>query len=375
MAVKPPATAGTRDLRLDALRGLLLLQMTGTHVRTPISEWTHAPLGFVGSAEGFILVSAYLVGRVYSEQLARQGAAVMTRKLLSRAAKVYVVHLALVLLAVLLGWRLAASLPTFANHFGAFLANPFASLLMTPLLLHQPPLFDILPLYVVYLVLTPGLLLAVRRFGCGPVAMISGSVWLLVQLSPRLVPRLDALGIRGIHLGQFDLLAWQLLWVMGVALGQRTTTRVAHASGPQPRGPFIAALCVGTACLILRYGVWPLAEWNQLISTLSDKWRLGPLRLLNLLALLGIVLCVEVRAPSSLLKLPSLVGRHSLSLFGFHILLAMFAIALLESAEWTRAGAAALGLWCIVAVGVAGWLLEARRARRSSFVEVVRPAM
>ena len=54
-----------RKPELDALRGLFLVWMTLTHLPTRFSDFVNQPLGFVSSAEGFVFISALLVGRLY----------------------------------------------------------------------------------------------------------------------------------------------------------------------------------------------------------------------------------------------------------------------------------------------------------------------
>ena len=54
-----------RRPELDGLRGLFLVWMTLTHLPTHFSDLVNSPLGFVSPAEGFVFVSAFLVGRLY----------------------------------------------------------------------------------------------------------------------------------------------------------------------------------------------------------------------------------------------------------------------------------------------------------------------
>jgi hypothetical protein len=51
----------SRDVRLDAIRGLLLLIMAGVHVPTPVSHFLQEPLGFMSEAEGFIFLRAFSI--------------------------------------------------------------------------------------------------------------------------------------------------------------------------------------------------------------------------------------------------------------------------------------------------------------------------
>ena len=54
-----------RQIELDWLRGLMLVLMTITHLPTWFSSHVGQPFGFVSAAEGFVFLSAYLVGTVY----------------------------------------------------------------------------------------------------------------------------------------------------------------------------------------------------------------------------------------------------------------------------------------------------------------------
>lgn len=52
----------TRRLDIDALRGLMLVLMTFTHLPTRFASPLGQPLGFVSSAEGFVFLSAFMCG-------------------------------------------------------------------------------------------------------------------------------------------------------------------------------------------------------------------------------------------------------------------------------------------------------------------------
>ena len=54
---------------LDALRGLMLVLMTLTHLPTRLTTPTGQPFGYVSAAEGFVLLSAFMAGMVYSLSL------------------------------------------------------------------------------------------------------------------------------------------------------------------------------------------------------------------------------------------------------------------------------------------------------------------
>jgi hypothetical protein len=55
-----------RYWEIDALRGLMLVLMTVTHLPTRLTDPLGQPFGFVSAAEGFVLLSAFVAGLVYS---------------------------------------------------------------------------------------------------------------------------------------------------------------------------------------------------------------------------------------------------------------------------------------------------------------------
>ena len=70
-----------RQTELDWLRGLMLVLMTVTHLPTWFSAHVGQPFGFVSAAEGFVFLSAYLVGTVYSQTAIKHGFPAMRRAL------------------------------------------------------------------------------------------------------------------------------------------------------------------------------------------------------------------------------------------------------------------------------------------------------
>src|ERR1019366_3282534 len=93
-----------RDIRLDAIRGVLLIIMAAVHVPTPLSHLLQEPLGFTSAAEGFIFLGASMAGYVYGKSQLQAGWAVMSRRVWGRARRVYLVHMAMLLPAAGLAW-------------------------------------------------------------------------------------------------------------------------------------------------------------------------------------------------------------------------------------------------------------------------------
>src|SRR3984957_10638405 len=58
---------------LDALRGLMLVWITCTHLPTILSTYVNQPFGFFAASEGFIFLSALFTGRIYFRIAEREG--------------------------------------------------------------------------------------------------------------------------------------------------------------------------------------------------------------------------------------------------------------------------------------------------------------
>src|SRR4051794_22372381 len=92
---RPAIERTSRIPQLDTLRGFLLAWMTLTHLPTPVSVYSNQVLGYVSSAEGFILLAAVLTGQIQRRANHRYGERVARKKLFQRALRIYAYHLAL----------------------------------------------------------------------------------------------------------------------------------------------------------------------------------------------------------------------------------------------------------------------------------------
>ena len=355
-------------MRLDAVRGMFLVIMAGVHVPSPLSHGLQEPFGFTSAAEGFIFLSACLAGMVYGKTYLKGGWTEMSRRVWNRAKLVYVVHLAVLLPVALIAWLYARQVAPLANHFHDVLQHPLASLLLIPLLLHQAPLFDILPLYVLLLA-TPFAFAAARRHGWGIVLSVSFLGWLAAQIPTIHFPTNALLPIRG---GSFNLLAWQFLWFAGVSLGA-ASLRGEIISRKFKKAFFIVTGVIVLAGLGARHGIIPNASINPAIYLWMDKWTLGPLRLLNFAAWVIFLLAWNPRPPAWLMEQTALWGRHSLAVFALHLPLVVCAASVIQMFPMTGVEKTFLGLSVIAAISIWVAWLEFNLQQRKQTLNTVTP--
>ena len=318
--------------------------MAGVHVPTPLSHVCQDPFGCNGAAEGFIFLSACLAGRVYGN--GRMDWTTMSHRVWKRAKLIYFVHVGVLMPVALAIWALAAKAPPLANHFSDFLVHPFGSLALMPLLMHQPPLFDILPLYIIFLAATPWLLSFARRRGWARLLGVSALGWLAVQfkLDARLIS--DPARLLPFRWGAFDFIAWQFLWTSGTAIGEKSLY------GPiiKPRyrlAVIAAASIIVSGALYWRWGFQPQVSFDSGIYRWMDKWTLGPLRLLAFGGWGALLLSWNPHPSVRLLAPAALLGRHSLGVFAFHLLLVIVATTTVQMLALSNAWQVIVGLLVI----------------------------
>ena len=336
----------TRRWELDALRGLMLILMTTTHLPTRYASALGQPLGFVSAAEGFVFLSAYMAGLVYAARGRRDGDTAMRQAFWGRAVALYACQIALLGFAftVIAGLAVAGRQPAVTDLLAFYLEQPLTALLSAALLLYNPALLDILPIYIVFMVVSPLVILHGRRGAWGWMLGLSLALWVGAQfgLGPalyRAALQLVALPVRYHDMGAFEILAWQFVWMLGLWMG---ATHHEPGQAPSPRAPrwmLALALSLALVCFVWRHlvGQEPLPG-VPVVNLMFDKWTLGPLRLLNFLALLLLVVHFGPRLRQALPRLRALelLGRAALPVFCAHLVISLVALALLGEATDRR---------------------------------------
>jgi hypothetical protein len=345
-----PASAATPDTQrlwqIDALRGLMLVLMTLTHLPTRFSSPTGQPFGFVSAAEGFVLLSGFMAGMVYTARERKHGPESMRSAFVKRVIKVYLCQAALLLFlfTVIAGVGVMSNQEAVTNMVSFFFERPLSAFLGGLLLVYNPPLLDILPMYVVFLLLSPLLLVHGLQRGWIVIMAVSVGLWLGAQFGFTAVVfdavvALTRLPVPYEHTGSFDILAWQFLWVMGLWLG---STRAATPN-PQPLRfpPWLVgtALAYAVVCLLWRHviGQTPFPGEPGL-NLMFDKWKVGPLRLINVFALMVLVVHYAPWLARTLPRMRWLetMGVASLPVFCAHLVLALVMLAVIGEIDPQR---------------------------------------
>ncbi|MDQ3484033.1 MAG: OpgC domain-containing protein [Actinomycetota bacterium] len=294
-------TNSSRDERLDLMRGVAMLFVVINHVQQP-SWWsvlTVERLGLVTGAEVFVLVSGIVLGRVHARRVIQYGWAASARGLLRRAGVLYLTSLVIVLLVLMLRYVPGLedrSLATYTADDGqAFdlyprADEPWQVFRGVVLLVYGPGEFNIMGLYVVLLAAAPlGLWLLVR----GQWALLVGLAvlgWGAAQAGPlRLLPSQFE--------NAFTLLAWQLLFLLGLVVGYHWKQLAAVLTPRRSRALVLVASAVTLGGFLLAWtSPWGLSpgprlpllspsSYGQIYSAAFDRRTLGIGRLVNVVGM------------------------------------------------------------------------------------------
>jgi hypothetical protein len=325
----------SRRWDLDALRGLMLVMMTLTHLPTRFSTSISQPFGFVSAAEGFVLLSAFMAGSIYTRRAMQQGIPAMREAFLVRALKLYACQLVLLLFAFTLVAKIGVTLdqPAITNLLSFYLRNPFTAVWSGVALIYSPPLVDILPLYVVLMLASPWVLATGLRRGWTWIMVVSVALWVLAQLDIARLLYDAAVVATGFKVpfsetGSFQMFAWQFIWMLGLWMGSSDAAK-RDPRAEFPRWLIGVAGTIGLVCFSWRHvvGQTPFGTLDAL-NLMFDKWHLGPLRLINFFALLVLTLHFGPRLRSTLrCRFLETLGAASLPVFCAHLVIVLLALA------------------------------------------------
>ncbi|SEK25379.1 hypothetical protein SAMN04515666_10153 [Bosea lupini] len=323
------AASPGRDLRIDVIRGLILLVIFVNHMPGNIvSSLMPHNYGFSDAADIFVLLAGVSATFAYGRLIDQRGLLVGSLKVGARIWTLYIAHLALFVLvcgivatAVV---RTQNALYVEAINIQPFFSDTAAAIVNALGLVYQPYYLDILPLYIVLLAAFPLIYLTARTSPLTALA-VSVAIWQGATLAGLNLPN---------HPGDggwfFNPFAWQMLFTFGVVIGR---LGLVGAGVPKLRLVDAAAVVIVLFAAMVKlssgnpFGVALLNEWIDSLQIGIDKTNLAWPRVVHLAALAWLVLRF-LRPDAGILtgvagrRLASL-GRHSLEVFCAGIVLAI----------------------------------------------------
>lgn len=350
-----------RDLRVDFFRGLALWWIFTDHVPANwLNQLSLRNFALCDAAEVFVLLAGYGAGLAYGGRMRRNGWVSAGADVLARAWTLYIAHIFLFVVFVAQVAYSAAALNRgdFIDeiHIDVLGESPYRAMFEALTLRYQPSFLNILPMYIVVLLMfIPALKLLARP-----------NILAALSLSLYAVSRTFGLGLPSWE-GDgwyFNPLTWQLLFMLGAILATSPAQPPRHR-----RALDILAALVVLFGILMQWVVWqhpeltshlPLRIARALLSV--DKEGLHPFRLVSILALTWLTVRLVPAGAAWLqgwIAAPFvLAGQHSLPVFCVGIFLSFLGRLVLEffptwEAQVAINVAGALGLTAVAAL--AAW--------------------
>lgn len=317
-----------RTHQLDFIRGLFLVIILVVHFLSRdniLIKFTNEIVGWASAAEGFVFLSGLTAGLVYTSKFFEKGEGFIASLCKKRAWLIYRYHISLFVLAIVIMYSHDFMRSFWMNYYNLIFFNPALAIFAGGMLLHQPTLLDILPMYAIFILFIP---LSIRYFSKGyhwHVLSISFLLYLTGTFDLAPMPFAEQISELNINTGFFDILAWQFLFIAGLFLGfmyhqgkteQLQTSKVLLWIAISISVPLFVAKFFFSDHLY--------AHYQSFVVYWTDKEQLRPLRLLNFTAVSIIVTFIGSKYGHWFTFKPLiLLGKHSLEVFAFHIVLVM----------------------------------------------------
>ena len=295
--------------------------MTLDHFGRPISYYLYQCFGFFSAAEGFFFLSGFVGLLAAASKSARDP---RQRWMFARAFKTWRYHMATLVALAIAG---LAIMPQTAPLFKSIYDHPVAGSIWSLTLVNTPEWLDVLPLYVIFLMLGPVamplFLKAKRKREVFLLWLPSFAVWTAAQFGLR--DAVNSVFPQWIHHGDFDPFAWQCVYFSGTAVaawwrlarGDETAGNAKAVTAIRRHTPALVVALV--FCFLWSHQFIAVTIPSEALTSKIDVW---PLRFANFFVfMLGI--CAIVRKWPSLLDFrpTNEMGRCSIDVYTAHIVL------------------------------------------------------
>ncbi len=210
------------DYRIDFFRGLSLIFIFINHIPDNIYTYlTSRTFTLFDSAEVFMFLAGYSAALAYYGLLP-QGLQAFSRKALARARSILLYHIVLVVLIMTAAYVLVSA--GVKTDYEVFLdkieSGPLQVIAAVPALAFQAPLLDILPMYIMVILLAP-FLIWLRAQSELALLSVSGMTWMFAA---RFFPAIPTVTYDVNWF--FNPFCWQLLFAIGLIFGWRSRTNM-----------------------------------------------------------------------------------------------------------------------------------------------------
>jgi hypothetical protein len=324
--------AANRIDGIDFWRGFALLTIFIDHLPENIFQRvTQGNFGFSDAAELFVFLSGASVALAYGSRFFRGETAAAIRAVFHRAFTLYWVQVLISLLTIAI---FAAAALWWDNEDliedddrDTVVSSPLRGISAILALAHQFGNVNILPLYVVLLLITPALLVLARR-NDWLMLLASGLIYLAARVFELNLPSWPLDG--GWY---FDPLTWQFIFAIGLFVGRRLRS----VGIPFDRRLFslcLAVLAGSFTVLTDGFGLVPglLTDMREVLDL--DKTHLGMVRLVHYLALAYVIghSCLTQLLRQTWVFSPlALIGRYSLPVYATGCLLTAIGEVIVET--------------------------------------------
>ena len=352
-----------RDNRIDSIRGLMLVLITINHFGGKFADFIWQPLGFISDAEGFIFISGFVFSLVYSKFLINRN--LFIKKTIHRCFTIYKYHFFLILGIPLTGMLISGYQHSWGNALGFFNECHFYKYCLASLpMIYQPYLMDVLPLYIILILLAyPFLILLHNNKGILALSL-SFSLWIIGQfINPGAM--LCNYLFHAYTSMSFNVFSWQLIFMTGVYLGYKKKVG-AEIPFIKNRTIKILLIVIFVVFLVLRH----LGRFNDPLSEfllgITSRESLSWIRIINFFALIYVfsVFLRPIPEKYGMLGL-NYLGKHSLQVFAFHIAFSYLVMAPFSHISNAGFGTAIMKQYgnvvylCVLAVSIAAMFIPA----------------
>jgi hypothetical protein len=311
---------------IDFWRGFALISIFINHIPgIYYSRLTHANISVSDSADLFVFLAGWSLRYVVGTDDKRTSIWHLLLRLVGRALTLYYVQVMITMVAIAM---LAATAMTLDNplllewhNAAAVFHDPVPTHIGLAFLTHQLGYFDILPLYVVLMVMAP-VIAVIDRYAPNLVLPLSLTVYFVTLIIPITVPTWPVEGQ-----WFFNPLAWQAIFVLGFVMAKDTGV------GGVVRRNIVAirwvALPIVIFFLLVTWFNWwpdPTKLPQPRLLFIPGKTFATPIRLIQFLALVAVfsVAFPYIRsAVPRLVDLLSMCGRNALAVFCMGSLLSL----------------------------------------------------